>query len=88
MPADPSKSSNSNLRPEQYARLKAEARAPYRGLRKVIYATAGASGAIGALIMITRLMAGAEVGTTLTNLGIQVVVLLVVIGLFRLESRP
>ncbi|XGB43559.1 MAG: DUF3493 domain-containing protein [Nodosilinea sp. LVE1205-7] len=88
MPADPSKSSNSNLRPEQYARLKAEARAPYRGLRKVIYATAGASGAIGALIMITRLMAGAEVGTTLTNLGIQAVVLLVVIGLFRLESRP
>lgn len=88
MPSDRPDSPPSSLKPEQYARLRAEARAPYRGLRKVIYATAGASGAIGALIMFTRLIAGAEVSNVLPNLIIQLVVLLVVALLFRLESRP
>ncbi|MBU6229955.1 MAG: DUF3493 domain-containing protein [Cyanobacteria bacterium REEB459] len=87
MPVDPTHSSPSALKPDQYTRLRAEAKAPYRGLRKVIYATAGASGAIGALIMVTRLIAGAEVGPILPNLGIQLAVLLGVVLLFRLESR-
>ncbi|NET47275.1 MAG: DUF3493 domain-containing protein, partial [Merismopedia sp. SIO2A8] len=43
------------LSPEKYARLKAEAKAPYRGLRKFIYFTFGASGFIGALIFLAQL---------------------------------
>ena len=35
---------NSQLSPEQYTRLKAEAMAPYRGLRQFIYIGFGASG--------------------------------------------
>lgn len=40
----------SRLSPEQYARLKAEMAAPYRGLRKFIYIACGASGMIGVFV--------------------------------------
>lgn len=75
------------MTPEKYARLRAEAKAPYKGLRQVIYATAGASGGIGAFIMLTQLLAGKPVGTVLPNLMIQLGVLAVVVVLFRLERR-
>ena len=76
-----------NLSPEKYARLKAELKTPYRGVRQFIYVTFGASGAIGAFIFLMQLLAGREVETALPNLGIQLVVIALMVGLFRLEQR-
>jgi hypothetical protein len=72
---------------EKYARLRAEAQAPYKGLRKFIYAAVGASGGIGAFIFLTQLLAGRDVSSALPNLLVQVAVIGVVVLLFRLEKR-
>ncbi|CAN1213449.1 DUF3493 domain-containing protein [Tumidithrix helvetica PCC 7403] len=73
---------------EQYAKLKAEAASPYRGLRKFIYATCGASGAIGAFVFFTQLLAGrGEFETTLGNLALQMGVVALMVWLFRLERK-
>ena len=47
-----------NLDPEMYARLKAEAKAPYKGLRKFFYLAFGASGFIGAVVFLAKIIAG------------------------------
>lgn len=74
--------------PQLYARLKAESKAPYRGLRKFIYIAFGASGAIGAFIFLMQLIAGkGEFGTTLSNLGVQIGVIALMVFLFRLEKK-
>ena len=73
--------------PEKYAFLKAEAEAPYRSLRKFVYICFAASGAIGAFIFITQLLAGHEVGDTLPNLAIQLGVVAFMIWLLRLEGE-
>ena len=70
---------------EQYARLKAEAAAPYRGLRKFVYVAFGASGFIGALIFLAQLAAGRDVVATLPNFALQIGVVALMIFLFRLE---
>ena len=72
---------------EKYARLKAEAKAPYKGLRKFIYGAMGASGGIGAFIFFTQLLAGRDVANALPNLAVQLGVIGLVIFLFRLENR-
>jgi hypothetical protein len=72
---------------EKYARLRAEVEAPYRGLRKFIYGAVGASGAIGAFIFFTQLLAGRDVGNALPNLAVQLGVIGVVVLLFRLEKK-
>lgn len=72
---------------EKYARLKAEAQTPYRGLRKFIYGAVGASGAIGAFTFLAQLLAGRDVGSALPNLGVQLAVIAVVLLLFRLEKK-
>jgi hypothetical protein len=79
--------SKRKLTPEQYARLKAESQAPYRGLRQFIYVAFGASGFIGALIFLAKLLAGEEMGSTLPNLGLQVGVVALMVWLFRLEQK-
>lgn len=73
--------------PEKYAFLKAEAAAPYRGLRKFVYVGFAASGAIGAFIFVTQLLAGQEVGDTLPNLAIQIGVVALMVWLLRLEGK-
>jgi Low psii accumulation1 / Rep27 len=73
--------------PEKYARLLAESKAPYRGLRKFSYGTFGASGAIGALIFFTQILAGRDVEAALPNLAIQIAVIGLMIWLFRLEEK-
>lgn len=73
--------------PEKYAFLKAEAEAPYRGLRKFVYVGFGVSGAIGAFIFFTQLLAGQDVGTILPNLALQVGVIALMVWLFRLEGK-
>jgi hypothetical protein len=75
------------MSPEKYAYLKAEAQAPYKGLRKFIYGAVGASGAIGAFIFLTQLLAGRDVGRAWPNLLVQLGVIGIVVLLFRLEQR-
>lgn len=72
---------------EQYARLKAEAAAPYRGLRKFIYVAFGASGFIGAVIFLAQLLAGRDVDAALPNFALQVGVVALMVFLFRWEQR-
>jgi hypothetical protein len=77
----------SKLDPEQYARLKAETKAPYKGLRIFIYFAFGASGLIGALVFLAKLAAGNTEASTLPNLALQLGLIALTIFLFRLETR-
>jgi hypothetical protein len=79
-------SPNPKLSPEKYARLKAEAQAPYKGFRKFIYLGLGASGLIGAMIFFLQLLAGRGSITGLSNFALQVGVVALMIWLFRRES--
>lgn len=94
MPNSPSNSGSSRSRPnsrqlspEKYARLKAEAQAPYRGLRKFIYVAFGASGSIGAMVFLAQLAAGRAVAQALPNFMLQVGIVALMVWLFRLEGR-
>ncbi|MCU0524954.1 MAG: DUF3493 domain-containing protein [Elainella sp. Prado103] len=73
--------------PELYAQLRAEAKAPYRGLRQFIYVGFGASGLIGAFIFLMQILAGREVDAALPNFVLQVGVVALMVWLFRLEQR-
>lgn len=75
------------MTPEKYQRLLAEAKSPYKGLRKFVYGTFAASGAIGAFIFFTQVIAGRDVSTAVPNLLLQVVVVALMIFLFRWENR-
>lgn len=76
------------LDPERLAQLRAELKAPYRGLRQFVYLACGASGFIGAMIFLTQLLAGrTEVATVLPNFALQVGVVALMVWLFRLEQR-
>ena len=79
--------SNKRFTTEQYARLKAEAQAPYRGLRKFVYVGCGASGLIGAVVFLAQLLAGRDVDAALPNLALQVGVIALMVFLFRRETR-
>ena len=86
-PRSNSQSRRPQLSSEKYARLKAEAAAPYRGLRKFIYFSFGASGFIGAVIFLAQLATGQNVASVLPNFALQVGVVALMIWLFRLESK-
>ncbi|MGI2905873.1 DUF3493 domain-containing protein [Tolypothrix sp. VBCCA 56010] len=75
------------LNSEQYARLKAEMAAPYRGLRQFIYIACGASGFIGAIVFFSQLLAGRDVDSALPNLALQVGVVTLMVFLWRWEQR-
>ncbi|MFN6515371.1 MAG: DUF3493 domain-containing protein [Nostoc sp. CreGUA01] len=75
------------LSPEQYARLKAEMAAPYRGLRQFLYIAFGASGLIGAFIFFFRLLAGRDVDSALPNLALQIGIVTLMVFLWRWEQR-
>ncbi len=75
------------VNPELYARLKAEAAAPYRGFRKFIYLSFTASGLIGAFIFVLQLLAhktSLEVG--LPSLALQLGVVALMVFLWRWED--
>lgn len=76
-----------NLSQEKYARLKAEAKAPYRGLRQFIYVACGASGFIGAVVFLAQLLSGRELGAAIPNFALQVGVVALMIWLYRLEQK-
>lgn len=82
--------SSKNLKqrdPEKYARLKAEAIAPYRGLRKFIYLAFGGSGAIGAFVFFTQILTGRDLEAAVPNLMLQLGVIALMGWLFQWESR-
>ncbi|MEA5617616.1 DUF3493 domain-containing protein [Cronbergia sp. UHCC 0137] len=81
---------NSQNRPDskQYARLKAEISAPYRGLRQFIYIGVGASGFIGAFVFFFQVLAGRNLDTALPNLALQIGIIGLIIFLWRWEQRP
>jgi len=72
---------------ETFARLKAEAIAPYRGLRRFIYGAFAASGAIGGLVFLAQLLAGQNVQEALPNFALQLGVVALMIWLIRLENK-
>jgi Low psii accumulation1 / Rep27 len=82
----PTPRSKRNLDPELYAQLKAEAKAPYRGLRQFLYFGFGASGFIGAFIFFFQILAGRELETALPNFALQVGVVALMVWLFRLDQ--
>ncbi|NJN29959.1 MAG: DUF3493 domain-containing protein [Synechococcales cyanobacterium RM1_1_8] len=73
------------LSPEKYARLKAEAKAPFRGLRRFLYLGFAASGAMGGFIFLTQALAGRDVSQALPNLAVQLGVVGLMVGLLRLD---
>jgi hypothetical protein len=75
------------LNPEKYARLKAEAVSPYRGLRQFIYFGVGASGFIGAFVFFFQLLAGRDIDNALPNFALQVGIVALMIFLWRWEQR-
>jgi len=76
-----------SLNPEQYAHLRAEAKAPYRGLRRFVYVSFGASGLIGAVIFVTQLAAGTARPSALPNLALQVALIAGMLWLWQQENK-
>jgi hypothetical protein len=79
--------SQKNLKPQQYERLRAEAAAPYRGLRQFIYIGVGASGFIGAFVFFFQLLARRDIEQALPNLAIQLGVIGLMVLLWKWENR-
>ncbi|MEM9091930.1 MAG: DUF3493 domain-containing protein [Cyanobacteria bacterium P01_F01_bin.53] len=83
----PNSTPPSGMTQERYDRLVAEAKAPFKGLRKFLYASFGASGAIGAFVFFTKILAGRDVAQSLPNLALQLGVVALMVFLFRWEDR-
>jgi Low psii accumulation1 / Rep27 len=77
----------SSIDPELYRRLKAEAKAPYRSLRRFFYLAFAGSGFIGGVVFLARLAAGRELETTIPNLAIQVGVVTLMVTLYRWDKQ-
>ena len=86
-PEEQARARKNNLTPEKYARLRAEAKAPYKGLRKFFYAAFAASGLIGAFVFLAKLAAGQDLSSNLPNLFLQIGVVALMVFLFRLEGK-
>ncbi|MEB3210808.1 MAG: DUF3493 domain-containing protein [Leptolyngbyaceae bacterium] len=72
--------------PELYKRLQAEAKAPYRGLRRFIYLAFGASGLIGAFIFLAQLISGQGTQAIAGNFALQVGVVALMVFLLRIDQ--
>ncbi|AVH62811.1 DUF3493 domain-containing protein [Nostoc sp. 'Peltigera membranacea cyanobiont' N6] len=75
------------LNPEQYASLKAEIAAPYRGLRQFIYIAFGASGSLGAFVFFFQVLAGRNLESAMPSLALQVGIVALMVFLWRWEQR-
>lgn len=75
------------LNPDQYKRLRLEAKSPYRGLRIFIYIVLAGSGFIGAVIFFARLIAGnGELEANLGSFALQIGVLALMLWLYRIDK--
>ncbi|MBP0020130.1 MAG: DUF3493 domain-containing protein [Cyanobacteria bacterium SBLK] len=72
-----------SLSPEEYKRLKAELKSPYRGLRRFIYLSFAASGGIGAFIFLAQLASGRDILRALPNFALQVGLVALMVWLLR-----
>ena len=86
-PEELARAKKNNLTPEKYARLRAEAKAPYKGFRKFFYVAFGMSGLIGAFVFLAKLASGQDLSTNLPNFFLQIGVVALMVFLFNLESR-
>ncbi len=68
-------------------RLLKEAQAPYRGLRQVLYLVFAASGFIGALVFLMKLIAGQASPDLLANFALQLGVIALMVTLWRWEQQ-
>ena len=84
-PEELARARKNNLTPEKYARLKAESKAPYRGLRKFFYIAFGASGLIGAFVFLAKIAAGQNLANDFSNFALQLGVVALMIFLFRID---
>lgn len=73
------------ISPEKYARLKAEAKAPYRNLRRFVYGSLAISGFIGAFVFLAQLLAGRDITNALPNFALQAGLVALMIWLFRID---
>jgi hypothetical protein len=81
------KNPKNRLNPEQYASLKAEIAAPYRGLRQFIYIAFGASGSIGAFVFFFQVLAGRDVESALPSLALQLGIVALMVFFWRWEQH-
>jgi hypothetical protein len=81
----PKQPPEASLPSEKYARLREEARAPYRGLRLLIYGVFGASGLIGAVVFLAQLIAGRDVANALPNFALQTGVVALMVWLAKVD---
>ena len=81
-----SRAKKNNLDPEMYARLRAEAKAPYKSLRKFFYMTFGASGFIGAVVFLAKIIAGRDINTALPNFALQIGLVALMLFLYSREE--
>jgi hypothetical protein len=78
----------SNSRSELHARLRREAKTPYKGLRIFIYIALAGSGLIGAVIFLAKTLAGnGELSNNLANLALQLGAIALMVWLYRLETK-
>jgi hypothetical protein len=77
----------SSIDPELYRRLRAEAKSPYRVLRRFFYLAFAGSGFIGGVVFLARLAAGRELETTIPNLALQIGVVALMVTLYRWEGQ-
>ena len=78
---------NSSLDEKRIAQLRAELKAPYRGLRHFFYLGFAGSAWIGGMVFLMKLVAGEDPRTILPNLMLQIGVLALMVWLFKID-RP
>jgi hypothetical protein len=81
------KNFKNRLNPQQYASLKAEIAAPYRGFRQFIYIAFAASGSIGAFVFFFQVLAGRDIESALPSLALQLGIVALMVFLWRWEQR-
>jgi Low psii accumulation1 / Rep27 len=87
MTKSPLSEKSKSIDPELYKRLQAEAKSPFKGLRKFFYLAFAGSGFIGGVVFLARLAAGRDLANTIPSLALQVGVVALMITLYRWDSR-
>jgi alanine racemase len=77
--------SDKAIDPELYKRLQAEAKSPFKGLRKFFYLAFAGSGSIGGVVFLARLAAGRDLANTIPSLALQIGVVALMIALYKNE---
>ncbi|MCS7149067.1 MAG: DUF3493 domain-containing protein [Geminocystis sp.] len=78
---------NNHPHSQKYAQLKAEIKAPYKGLRKLFYFTFAASGFIGIFFIVPRIINGQNISENFYNLFVQIAVVTIMVLLYLWEDR-